>query len=125
VAEDAGPVLDAPTFWIGGTPVETAQASQRNGGRTHRTGLERDINVGAVETFRAMRGAGLTYRQHLGVRRRISEFARAIAGTGKHAAVASHHHRTHRHLTSRRGSLCFREGRKHVALVCVKCHNRI
>jgi len=124
LTEDARPVLDAAAFWIRGTPVETPQASQRDGGRTHRAGLERNIDIGTVEALRAAHGTGLTNGQHLGVRRGIGELARAVAGTGEHAAVAGHHHRTHRHLAARRGSFCFCKGRKHMALVGARCHNR-
>jgi len=124
VAEDAGPVLDASAFWIRGTPVEAPQARQRDGPRAHRAGLERDVYIGAIEALRTLHGTGLTNGQHLGVRRGIGELAGAVAGTGKHAAAAGHHHRTHRHLAALRGSLCFREGCKHMALGWARCHNR-
>ena len=111
-----GAVLDAAALGIGGAEVEPADARKRDGRRAHRAGLQRDVEVGAVEPLRPLRRAGLADRQHLGMRRGIGQLARAVAGAGQHAAVGAHHHRADRHLAARAGGLGLGEGRQHMAL---------
>ena len=89
LAEDARPVLDATALGVGRAEVEPPDARERDGRRAHRAGLQRDVEVGVRQPLRSERGAGRADRQHLGVRGRIVQLARAVAGARQHAAVGA------------------------------------
>ena len=111
------PVLDAAALGVGGAEVEPADARERDRRRAHRAGLQRDVEVGARRAAPSPSAAqACADRQHLGVRGRVGQLARAVAGAGQHRAVRAHDHGAHRHLAARGRGLGLGERRQHVAL---------
>lgn len=112
LGEEARPVLDGAPLGIGRAPIEPAQAGEGDRRRAHGAGLERHIEVAADEPLRAQRVAGGADRQNLGMRRRIPQFERPVAGTGQDEAIAQDD-RADRHFPARTRGAGLVQGQSH------------
>jgi FkbM family methyltransferase len=103
MGEDAGAVQDAAGFRIARSEIEPGDAGEGNRRGAHRAGFQRDVKRMAGQTFRPGRGAGRAQDKDFGMRGRVGQFARAVAGLRHHPAGGVQHHRAHRHLAARGG----------------------
>ena len=80
LVEHARAVLDAAALGIGSAEIEPADTRERDGSRAHGAGLQRHVEIAAGEPFLAEHRAGGADGQQLGMRGRVFQLARAVAG---------------------------------------------
>ncbi len=100
LVEDARAVLHPAALGVVGAEIEAADAGQGNRRGAHRAGLQRDVEVAAVELLLPERGGCGAQHQHLGVLRRVVLDLDAVAGFGDDHAVGPNEHRADRHLAA-------------------------
>ena len=109
LGEEARAMVDPAPLRVGSRVIEATQSGERDGGRAHRTGLQRHVEIAVDEPFGADRGAGGSDRQDLGMGRRIAIDERAVAGGREDRAVPDDHG-PDRHLAARCSSTGFGKG---------------
>src|SRR6516225_7096690 len=95
-------IFDRPALGVGSAIIEAANPCERQRGCAHGAGLERDIDITAIETLGAEPTGGVTDGDHFGVRRGVAVGQRAIAGARNHL-LAAHQHTADRHLVASAG----------------------
>src|SRR5215469_9256377 len=105
-------IFDGPALGVGSAIIEAANPCERQRGRAHGAGLERDVDVADVETLGAEPMGGVTDGDHLGVRRGVAFGQRAIAGARNHF-LAAHQHTADRDLAASTGLTRLFEGHIH------------
>ena len=96
--EEARAMLDRAAFGIGRAEIEAADAGKGDGGGAHGARLERHIEVAIGEPLAAELGAGGADGEQLGMRGRVAQGERAVAGGCQHLAIGAHHHGADRHF---------------------------
>lgn len=81
--EDPWAMFDAAALGIRGAIVKTAQAGEGNGGCTHGTGLQRDVDGAIGQPGFAPHRTRLPNSLHLRMGRGIRHFFGAVAGLGQ------------------------------------------
>jgi 23S rRNA pseudouridine2605 synthase len=110
--EEMWPVIDSAPFGVGRGIVQSADAGMGDCAGAHRTGFQRHIKIAANKTLGADRRRGLADGEQFGVRRRVGQFAGAVAGAGDHGPVADKPG-ADRRLAARLGRPRFGEGEAH------------
>ncbi len=105
----------AARFRIGRAIDQPPDPRRGDRGRAHRAGLQRHEQRGSGQPLAQLRTARAD-RQHLGMRGRIAQFPRPVAGPRQHLPAGGDQHRTHRHLAAGRRRLRLGQRRLHVAL---------
>ncbi len=108
---EARAIVDGSALDVFRGVIESPQAREGNGARTHGAGLERDVEVAADQALRVQGRAGGANGQHLGMGRGIAILPRAIARRGDHHAVARDDG-ADRNFAPRRGCPGFIEGER-------------
>src|SRR5690606_27868925 len=102
----ARPIFYAAPFRIGSAVIEATYAGERNGGRTHRTRLQRYIEIAIDKSFRSQRQTCFADCKHFSVSGYVVEFSCAVARLCDDRALM-HDDRTNGDLTARTGSARF------------------
>ena len=102
-------IFDRAALGVGSAIIEAANPSERQRGRAHGAGLERDIDIATVETLGAEEPlSGSADRDHFGMRGGVAVGNRAIAGPRNHL-LAPHQNTADRHLAAASGAPRFFE----------------
>ncbi len=110
-------VFDRAAFLVGRRKIQPADTRERYRCGTHRTGLQRHVEISAGQTFACGIRAGEPDRQHLRMRRWIAQFQRPIACRRDHLAVA-YDDRADGDFATRRRRACLVEGQRHEIRAC-------
>ena len=110
--EQADAVVDSAGLQVFSTIVDAAQAGVGDGAGTHGAGLERHIEVAAIEPAGATHGERRPDGEELGMGGGIVQLAHAVAFGGQHA-VACNDHGPDRGLTGCGGGFGEGEGLVH------------
>jgi ceramide glucosyltransferase len=111
--KDPWPVLDAAALGVARPEVESPDPREADRLRTHRAGLESDVEVTVDQPGLAEPACRGAQHEHLGMRGGVAQLLDAIAIGRQHPARRVDQHRTDRHLTTGCRSLGLGQGPSH------------
>ena len=82
-------MVDGAALGVRGRVVEPAQAGMSDRAGAHRAGLERHVEIAAVQPLGAKSGGGLADDQHFRMRGGIGKLAGPVSGARDHCTVAN------------------------------------
>lgn len=95
---------DATALRVCSAYVKPVDPGERDGRRTHGTGLQRDVKIATGQTRRPERVSGFPDRKNFGMRRWVGPGFRLVPGSGEdHAVGASDNKGADRHFAPIRG----------------------